>query len=111
MTATGGMTDSWERRQKADAVLIRFSLLDAAAQGFRVEAENVAESKLGQMSNGAEEECEVSKLQTDHRNDRDASHKRRPHAASQSVGLLENQCRKGREVTSTSLCTRHSSVS
>jgi hypothetical protein len=41
MTVVNGMADPSERRQKADAVLIR-SLLDAAALGLRVEKENVA---------------------------------------------------------------------
>src|SRR3954451_4489039 len=49
-TCTEGAAGFCERRQKAKAVLICFSLLDAAARGIRVEEENRSERKLGQIA-------------------------------------------------------------
>jgi hypothetical protein len=43
-----------ERRQKAGAILMDFSLLDPAARGIRVEGENRPEPKLGQIAKRAD---------------------------------------------------------
>jgi hypothetical protein len=53
MTVLSDAAVASERRQKADAILMCLSLLDSAAQGLRVEAENRSERRLGQISGRA----------------------------------------------------------
>ncbi len=66
------MADSWERRQKADAVLIRFlswtRLLGASVSKQRMCLNRNSVNSL----NPAEEGCWLSKLLTGHQNDSDA---------------------------------------